>query len=220
MKQQISVGEYDDNIHNHIPHYSQFHLEIVRLVKSRNSDVNNWLDTGCGTGNLVVYAKKYFPEIHFYLADPDHSMLLKAKDKFSEQNVTLLPECSTDEISTDVQFDVITAIMCHHYLTVEKKKSALKNCFSSLNRNGIFITFEHVRSETQEGLEIALSMMDDFHSSCGVTLAERQKFRERVHQTLFLITAGEYIALLKECGFRQVELFFRSHLQAGFYAIK
>ncbi|HNX57522.1 MAG TPA: class I SAM-dependent methyltransferase, partial [Spirochaetota bacterium] len=43
---------------------------------------------------------------------------------------------------------------------------------------------------------------------------------ERFDREYFPITVEDHISLLKETGFRRVELFWYSVMQAGFYAIK
>lgn len=45
---------------------------------------NSWLDTGCGTGNLVEKALQKFPDTVFIMADPSVDMLKNAKEKLVE----------------------------------------------------------------------------------------------------------------------------------------
>jgi tRNA (cmo5U34)-methyltransferase len=47
-----------------------------------------------------------------------------------------------------------------------------------------------------------------------------EKHTKRFNSEYFPITVKEHLELLKETGFQTVELFWRSHVQAGFYAIK
>ena len=220
MNQQIPINSYDTNINKQIPNYHQFHHETLRLLNAYGQPVNKWLDTGCGTGNIVFFAKEYFKDTQFYFADPDEEMLVQVQNKISDTNAVIFPPCSTDKINTDVTFDVITAIICHHYMDIQAKKLALEKCYSMLNKGGIYITFEHILSDTSTGFDIALKMMEDFHQTNGVSETERRKFADRIHKVLLIITVNDYMRILKEAGFSVVELFFRSHMQAGFYAIK
>jgi len=56
-----------------------------------------WLDTGCGTGNLVELALKAFPDTRFILADPTEKMLHAAvarlKGSYGEP-VDVSPACA------------------------------------------------------------------------------------------------------------------------------
>ena len=61
---------YNSVVRQIMPFYDTVHSETVDLVKTIKPDVKQWLDGGCGTGNLVELALKAFPDTGFILADP------------------------------------------------------------------------------------------------------------------------------------------------------
>jgi tRNA (cmo5U34)-methyltransferase len=47
-----------------------------------------------------------------------------------------------------------------------------------------------------------------------------EKHAARFNSEYFPVTVQEHLTLLRETGFKTAELFWKSHMQAGFYAIK
>jgi len=55
--------DYDNEILKTIRYYNLFHDETLSLINNINPHVKVWLDTGCGTGNLIEKALIKFPDI-------------------------------------------------------------------------------------------------------------------------------------------------------------
>ena len=49
--------EYDTKIETVLPYYSEFNKQIYDLVNVLELKNLKWLDTGCGTGNLIYNIK-------------------------------------------------------------------------------------------------------------------------------------------------------------------
>ena len=97
-------SEYDLQIANTIPYYNSFHQEIINLIESMDIRPDNWLDTGCGTGNLVEKALQKFKNTVFILADPSADMLNKAKEKLEDnKNVEFIEPAPSQDISLSNQ---------------------------------------------------------------------------------------------------------------------
>jgi tRNA (cmo5U34)-methyltransferase len=217
--------DYDARISSVLPYYSFFHQETIRLVKSLPSSPKIWLDTGCGTGSLIDKAIEEFFNTKFLLLDPSEGMLEQAKGKLSfypGEKVEFLKASSTQEFSPELEEkpDVITAIQCHHYLSLEDRARATRVCYNLLKEGGIYITFENIRPLTEEGITIGKRYWGSFQSSHGRSKEEIEKHLERFDTEYFPITVEEHLKLLRETGFRTVELFWYSYMQAGFYCIK
>lgn len=74
---------YDRQVIQTIPEYNLFHGQIIDLVSAYNDSPGVWLDTGCGTGTLVIKALDQFKDTSFILADPSGDMLSIAKTKLA-----------------------------------------------------------------------------------------------------------------------------------------
>jgi tRNA (cmo5U34)-methyltransferase len=219
------ASEYDKNVKKTIPFYELFHDETIDLVKTVKPETKSWLDTGCGTGLLVEKAFLHFPRTFFILSDPSKEMLLRARERLRfvpSDRILFIDSVSSENLPENltVQTEVITAIMCHHYLKPEQRRNAVKACFDSMAPGGIFITFENIYPDSEKHLEISLQRWKGFQLSQGRSAETVEQHLDRFNKKYFPIRIGEHLGLLTECGFGTAELFWYSQMQAGFYAIK
>ncbi len=136
--------------------------------------------------------------------------------------VEFLKASHTQEFSQNLQEnpDIITAIQCHHYLSREGRAKATRVCCDLLKEGGVYITFENIRPLTEDGTAIGKQHWINFQLSHGRNEKEIQKHLERFDTEYFPITIEEHLELLRVAGFKTVELFWYSYVQAGFYCIK
>jgi tRNA (cmo5U34)-methyltransferase len=214
---------YDAHIGITIPYYSLFHLETINVVKAWG-EPGLWLDTGCGTGTLVNKAAQAFPGTAFILADPSPEMLDVARSKLAGkgERIKLLEPAATQHIvlGPAESPDVLTAVLCHHYLSGQARLEATQNCYSLLKKGGMYVTFENIRPLTPAGTEIGKVNWENFQVANGKTVTEAEEHIRRFGVEYFPITVEEHLALLRGCGFKVVELLWYSYMQAGFYCIK
>ncbi|AAM07550.1 TPA: class I SAM-dependent methyltransferase [Methanosarcina acetivorans] len=217
--------DYDARISDLLPYYSSFHQEIINFVKSFPSSPRVWMDTGCGTGTLINKAIEEFPDTKFLLLDPSEGMLNQAREKLSScpaGRLEFLRASPTQEFSQKLEEkpDVITAIQCHHSLNRKARTKATKVCYDLLKEGGIYITFENIRPLTEEGINIGKKYWGSFQLTHGRREEEIEAHLKRFDTEYFPITVEEHLDLLRKTGFRTVELFWYSYMQAGFYCIK
>ncbi len=215
--------EYDAKVEKTLPLYRLFHEHTLDLIKVAKPTPAVWLDTGCGSGNLVGKAVKDFAKTHFILADPSEAMLSVAREKFENdkdvdlefiQSGTERLDCAKESI------DVITAIMSHHYFDIEMRKKATENCYRMLKEGGVYVTFESIRPQSEKGLQIGLERWAQAQLRQGKILQEVEKHISRYGVEFFPISIDSHLQLLKDLGFSTVEVFWASVMQAGVYAIK
>lgn len=210
---------YDANIINTLPYYREYHNQIMDLVRAMGLKDINWLDTGCGTGTLCSRVLEERDDVRFTLCDPSEQMLERAKEKLQGRDIRFLNVQSQD-LTFDSEFDVVTAVQCHHYLKPDARRNAVMNCCRALKENGVFVTFENIKMTTAESDAIALKRWENFLSD---HLNDPEKVAHHMNRRgveVFPITIEEHIKLLRECGFKSVDVLWTSYLQAGFWAVK
>jgi len=218
-KTSQAASQYDVNVHKTIPRYFLFHEETLDLVKAAVPKPQSWLDTGCGTGTLILKALECFGPMRIVAADPAESMLSTAKEKLVNHDITYIAAGSEDVCYTD-SFDVVTAIMAHHYLNSDLRIKATQNCYKMLKQGGIYITFETIRPSTNQGTQIGLKRWQSAQLASGKSSDAVDKHISRYGSEILPITIEEHIRVLKEAGFSTVEILWASGMQAGFYGIK
>ncbi len=219
------AGDYDIQVRQTIPCYDLIQNQVLCLVRNIKASPVMWLDTGCGTGNLILSAINVFPLTQFVLSDPSPDMLDICRSKLvgpDAERVLFLPAGSTQSLVWDEKkpFDVITAIQAHHYLNPAGRVDATHRCYDLLADGGLYISFENIRPLTEPGVSIALNMVQEFQLGAGKPPADVEQHRARFDTEYFPITVEEHLQNLRLCGYTVVEMLWYSYMQAGFYAIK
>jgi tRNA (cmo5U34)-methyltransferase len=217
--------DYDKKISTVLPYYSSFHQETINFVSSISKNPDIWLDTGCGTGSLVSKAIEQFPDTKFLMLDPSEGMLEQAREKLSSYDsdrIEFLRASTTQEFSSKLErkIDVITAIQCHHYLDPENREKAVKVCHELLKEGGIFVTFENIRPLTKRGVDIGKQYWAKFQLNHERSEEEIETHLARFDVEYFPLTIEQQLEMLRNTGFKTVEIFWYSYMQAGFYCIK
>jgi tRNA (cmo5U34)-methyltransferase len=220
------AAAYNQGVRQTIPFYEEIQRQAVDLVRTVTPEPACWLDTGCGTGYLVELALPQFPQTQFILADPAASMLEQARQRFAggaERRVTFFPPLPSEALSP-TQFDrspqVVTALLCHHYLQPPERRRAVQACHDLLEGGGLFVVFETVDLATPEETAIGLKRWRNFQLEVGRSPAATESQLQRWKRDILPISVEAHLALLKSVGFRTASHFWLSQTQAGFYAIK
>lgn len=215
-----SASQYDGSIAKTIPNYQLVHKETLDLVKFAVPGVRSWLDTGCGTGSLILQASQAFGGVAFVAADPSEAMLEVARVKLSAVPQVKYIASGSEELCCSDRFDVVTAILAHHYLDESDRQKATRNCFQVLNPGGIYITVETILPNTEQGKQIGLQRWRNAQITNGKAAASVDNHLGRYGTELKPITIEEHLKLLRGVGFSTVEVMWAAGMQAGFYGIK
>lgn len=221
--------QYDAEVRKVIPYYDAIQSETLDLVRSITGEPACWIDTGAGTGALVERALTSFPRTKFLVADPSEAMLGQARERFARLGaeaaalVTVLPPVASDglpQVAPALRAQVVTAIMCHHYLEPEARRAAVRGCFETLEPGGVLVVFENVESESARGRELGLRRWRELQERQGRSPQAAERHLSRFGTELKPVRIDEHLALLRETGFGVSEMLWRAHMQAGFYAVK
>lgn len=222
MKDNISAfnsSEYDYNIKRTVPYYEDFYKQVIEVVQIYNQNPLTWLDVGCGSGKMAETALEQLNIEKFVFCDSSSEMIALAKKHFDFSN--------TDFLVSDVQnlnfnntFDVVTAIQVNHYLHKSERITAIKKCFDALKENGLFISFENFAPFTDLGTKLYLNRWQSYQCEQGKSIAESKQHIDRYNKEYFPITLSEHMEVMKDCGFKAVEILWLSYMQVGILGIK
>lgn len=220
------AAEYDAEVRRVIPFYDAIQSETLDLVRSIAGEPAVWLDTGAGTGSLVAQALAEFSTTRFAVADPSEAMLAQARRRLLSTDigrVTFLPASDSAglaRVAGSLRPQVITAVMCHHYLAADERRVAVQACYDLLAPGGLLIVFENVESESPRGRELVLERWRRFQLHQGRAPEVVSLHLARFGTELKPVRVADHLALFRAVGFPVAELFWRAHTQAGFFAVK
>jgi tRNA (cmo5U34)-methyltransferase len=217
---------YDAEIRRVIPFYDLIQTETLDVVRSVVREPKWWVDTGCGTGALVERALPVFPATQFVIADPSEAMLTQARARFAGQlpaRITILSPTASEglpSIRPQVKAQVVTAMLCHHYHEPAGRLAAVRGCFEVLEPGGLLVVFENVECDSVHGRKLGLNRWKEFQLQQGRTQAEEEHHLALFGTELKPVRIAEHLGLFRSVGFSTTELFWRAHMQAGFFAMK
>lgn len=215
----FNSNEYDSHITSVLPYYREYCGQIIDLVNATGKKDIKWLDTGCGTGTLPLRVLAERDDVKFTLCDPSGKMLEEAKQKLHGRAIDFINK-SSQELDFESEFDVVTAVQCHHYLHPEERRVAVTNCYNALHDGGVFVAFENVKMTTDESEKIALQRWAKYQADHERSDDEIKEHLGRRGVNMFPVTVEEHIKLLREVGFKSADILWTAYLQAGIWAIK
>jgi tRNA (cmo5U34)-methyltransferase len=212
---ELSIQEI--GMSKRITDYQGLRESIPDIVSEKISSPDSWLDTGCGMGGSVRASFERFPGTRFVLADPSSENIAEARKNIQGAEFVIAP---TDGLTMpDASFDVITAILSHHYYSQrEKKMDAVRNCRRMLREGGMFITVEHTRYDGDQSAKD--SEWRDYMESKGLEERFIAEMFQRRGTVYFPMTEEEHLSMLEEAGFRDAKVFWRTCSDIGIYAFR
>ena len=222
MKQNstpFNVTEYDRQIKNTLPFYEDMIQQIVDIVSVLDLRSPKWLDVGCGTGKMARTALGILDIEKMVCVDVEQEMINRAERFCDNEKVEFL-QCDIRELPYQELFDIVTAIQVNHYFMKDERMAAIKNYYNALRDKGIYISFENFAPDSEEAARIYLERWKQFQIANGKTQKEAALHIKRYGQDFFPITISESVRLLKDCGFRMVEVLWVSYMQVGILARK
>lgn len=219
-KSAFLSNEYDKKIKQTIPYYDEFYEQIIELVRVYYDKRGlTWLDVGCGTGKMARVAFQNVELEKFVFCDCSYEMIEITKKQCCFQNTEFIV-CDALELPYKGEFDVITAIQVNHYFEREQRRNVLKKYYEALKEDGLYISFENFAPFTNYGECICLKKWKKYQMQNGKSVEECDKHIQRYGKDYYPISLTENIELMRNCGFKAVEILWLSNMQVGIWAVK
>ncbi|PIK16334.1 carboxy-S-adenosyl-L-methionine synthase CmoA [Halobacteriovorax sp. JY17] len=216
---------FDDMVSRSVPFYDEIHRIILDLV-DRKYEGGAIYDLGCSTATTISILDKHFKKRDIKTPDYigiDNSapMLEKASEKIKKNKVTNA-ELICNDIA-DVNFRKSGMIIMNYTLQFIKpteRPDLLKKIYKSLDKGGMFILSEKIKSSGHTVNDLLIELYYDFKRRNGYSELEISQKREALENVLIPITPEKQIELLKKAGFKKVEMIFRWYNFACYLGVK
>ncbi|MEM8778951.1 MAG: class I SAM-dependent methyltransferase [Cyanobacteria bacterium P01_G01_bin.49] len=196
---------------------------ILRLIELTQSNVDKFLDLGCGNGVLgnAIYQK--FPQAKGTFLDLSETMITSAKENLTEQKQSHFivadfgKKSWLDLINQEENFEVIVSGFAIHHQPDERKQEIYQEIYQLLKPGGLFLNLEHVASYSNLGEKGFDSLFIDslyaFHQQQESSLS-RQEIAEQYYyradkQANILTLVETQCQWLRESGFIEVDCFLK-----------
>ena len=229
-----SVAEcFDNMLERSIPQYDVMRKCCVDLtydmITSSKKQTFNILDIGCSNGIMLEMLLNKFKENNnnngrYVGIDISEPMLKKAKFKFLDDiinNTVSIYNCDLRDSYPDGIYDVVTSVLSIQFTPIEYRQHIIQNIYNSLSRsNGCFIMVEKVLGNTDRLNKLFVQNYYSMKRLNGYSQEQIDRKRLSLEGVLVPVTNDWNIQLLKQAGFREVDVFWRWMNFVGYIAIK
>ena len=214
---------FEDMLHRSIPFYSEIQKMILDWAKTFYRPETAICDLGCSTGALLALLANHMPDVSRYVGvDSAAAMIAKAKANFQQH-----PACDRIELMEgdlrEVTLPTSSVVVMNYTLQFIRplyRHQVVRNIFEALIPGGALILSEKVLEDSTHLSRLFIEAYYGFKRRQGYSDLEISQKRERLENVLVPYKISEHRTLLSDCGFDQVEIFFKWHNFASFIAIK
>jgi len=205
-------------------------LEIVAFHFKDLSGLNI-LDLGCGDGIITKLIREKAPDNNFHLIDASEEMLGKAKvnlndDKMSFHHLTFEDYCESQ--SEDCKYDLVFSANAIHHLDFIKKSALFAKIYKELKFGGLFFNIDPVHPASKYSEEIQFAIWRNWMNEKLEETGPREDIGKYDNiPSVYKNNAEnkpsglwEQLDLLGQCGFRDVDCFYKYSIFAVFGGTK
>ncbi|SCW88938.1 tRNA (cmo5U34)-methyltransferase [Rhizobium mongolense subsp. loessense] len=215
---------FDDMVSRSVPYYEEMQRMVCELAQDFAKPNTNLYDIGCSTATtLLTLDPILHPSVKFVGVDNAPDMLEKARQKVAQTGTQRPIELQMADLHQGLYMEnasVVTMLLTMQFIRPLYRERMIKTVSSGLNDQGCLLLIEKLTSENTTFNRLFIQHYYDFKRRNGYSEIEISKKREALENVLIPYRLEENILLLKESGFRHVEVFFRWYNFCGIVAVK
>ncbi|HEY5587718.1 MAG TPA: methyltransferase domain-containing protein [Candidatus Paceibacterota bacterium] len=219
------VTIFDEHVRKSVPLYDNFHKAIADLSDWFIEENTNVYDIGTSTGECIhnLIHKHKNKKVNYIGIDSSIDMVNKAKDRFKEyDNVNII---NADITINDNQLVInnasfITSILTMQFIPERKRFDVIDKIYKGINRGSAFIMVEKIVGNNARFDEMFIELYHDMKIVNGLTEQEVVAKSRAIRGVMRPNTVEENKSMLKEAGFKDIDVFFKWCNFAGYIAIK
>ena len=192
---------------------------IISEVAKINITQPSILDLGAGTGLLTEKLFEKYPNAQFTLLDISEDMLNIARSRFADQPQFKYVIANYLEYDFKEKFDIVISSLSIHHLDHVDKEYLYRKVYKILDSGGIFLNADQVLANSPDNekayqenwkRKIDSSKLDEEEK---LVIFDRMKLDHPA-------TLQENLNWLLECGFKDVDIFYKYYNFCVLYARK
>jgi tRNA (cmo5U34)-methyltransferase len=181
-------------------------------------------DIGCSTATTLLTLDPLLdPSMKFIGLDNAPEMLEKARQKLQTTETRRIIDLQVVDLHQGISVEnasVVTMLLTLQFVRPLYRERTMKAIHSGLNDQGCLLLIEKLTSEDTIFNRLFIQHYYDFKRFNGYSEIEIANKRESLENVLIPYRLEENFQLLKEAGFRSVEVFFRWYNFCGIIAVK
>jgi tRNA (cmo5U34)-methyltransferase len=212
---------FDDMLQRSVPFYKENLNLQINILKRFLKENDKVVDLGSSTGTfLIELAKKTDFNLNLIGIDNSKAMIKRAENKAKAFGVDIN---FVEEDFLNYDFSNSKAVIANYtvqFVRPLKREKLIKKIYESLLNNGIFLMSEKLITENKRLNKIMIDIYYEYKKNMGYSEFEIAQKREALENVLIPYTMNENIEMLKNAGFKDIEVIFRWNNFATFIAFK
>ncbi len=215
---------FDDMLYRSVPFYAEIQRMMGELVADFAMPGTRIYDLGCSTCNSFINIGHYLPEeldIRFIGIDSSEEMLKKARQKLTDQQFKRRYELQCDDLNkgmTITNASVVAMTLTLQFIRPLYRARLIESIRRGLVETGCLIVVEKVLAENSTLNRLFIKHYYELKKRNGYSEMEIAQKREALENVLVPYRLEENTQLLREAGFKHVEVFFKWYNFCGIIA--
>ena len=218
------VSVFDDMVDRSVPYYQEMQRMIGELGRDFAVEGTNVYDLGCSTGNsLLVLDKTVKPGVNFIGIDDSEEMLKKCEAKLKKHGIARSFDLNYGDLNAGIKIEnasLVNLCLTLQFVRPLNRENIIKSVYQGLNDDGALILVEKVLGEHSLYNRLFINYYYDLKRRHNYSDMEISQKREALENVLIPYKLEENKALLKACGFKNIDVFFKWYNFCGIIAMK
>ena len=214
------AGVFDDMLLRSVPFYKEnlnLQLDILKNFLKENDKI---IDLGSSTGTFLIELSKKIKNLNLTGIDSSDAMIKKSKEKAKAFNSNA-KFIKADFLDYDLSNSkAITANYTIQFIRPLRREKLIQKIYNSLENEGIFLMSEKLITQNKKLNKIMIDIYYQYKKQKGYSEYEIASKREALENVLIPYTMEENTEMLKNAGFRDIDVIFRWNNFATFIAFK
>jgi tRNA (cmo5U34)-methyltransferase len=215
---------FDDMLDRSIPMYRELQRMVGEIAGEFAAEGTNVYDLGCSTGiTLETLHLNVGAGTTLVGFDYSEAMLERARQRFQpliESGRMRLDHADLNRGCVIENASVVVLNLTLQFIRPLYRDSLVRQIAAGLNDNGALILVEKVLATDSTINRLFIKFYYDMKRRNGYDEMEIAQKREALENVLIPYRVDENVELLRRCGFREVETFYRWYNFCGFVALK
>jgi len=211
---------FDDMLNRSVPFYKENLYLQIDILKNFLTEKDKVVDLGSSTGTFLIELAKKTKNLKLIGIDNSEAMIKRAKNKAKAFGVNV--EFINDDF-LNYDFSNSKAVIANYtvqFIRPLKREKLIQKIYNSLTDGGIFLMSEKLITENKKLNKIMIDIYYEYKKKMGYSEYEIAQKREALENVLIPYTMKENIEMLKNAGFKDIEVIFRWNNFATFIAFK
>ncbi|MEO6583338.1 MAG: carboxy-S-adenosyl-L-methionine synthase CmoA [Ferruginibacter sp.] len=215
---------FDDMVNRSVPFYEEIQRMTGELAANHAIENTRIYDLGCSTGTtLIEMGKAVKKSVQFIGVDDSGEMLEKCHLKLLEAGFKNSYDLQVADLNNEVnieQASVVVLCLTLQFVRPIAREKLLARIYQGLQPGGVVIIVEKILAEDTDFNRDFIKYYYSLKRRRDYSEMEIAQKREALENVLIPYKLSENIVMLKDAGFKTVEVFFKWYNFSGFIAKK